>query len=92
MELRDAAGTEGRTELALRRSLARRREMWLTWSTSPSENARRQRLSVSMISGGAVVQQEDPDHIAASDLARACRRRRTFVGPLRDRMRVGHKY
>ena len=51
---------------SLRRSLARRREMWPTWSTtSPSENARRQSLSVSVISGEAVVQQEDPDHTAA---------------------------
>ena len=65
LELTDAVGTEGRTELAMRRSLARRREMWLTWSTSPSENARRQSLSVSVTSGGAVVQQEDPDHTAA---------------------------
>ena len=39
--------------------------MWPTWSTSPSENARRQRLSVSVINGGAVVQQEDRDHTAA---------------------------
>ena len=38
--------------------------MWPTWSTSPSENARRQSLSVSVTSGGAVVQQEDPDHTA----------------------------
>ena len=54
--------------------------MWPTWSTGPSENARRQRLSMSVTSGRVVVQQEDPDHIAASGLARACRRRQTLAG------------
>ena len=62
--------------------------MWPTWSASPSENARRQSLSVSVTRGEAVVQQGDPDHTAPRGLARAWRRRRTGERLLRDRVAI----
>ena len=85
---RHAPRTEGRTKLVVRPSLARRREMWPTWSASPSENARRQSLSVSVTRGEAVVQQGDPDHTAPRGLARAWRRRRTGERLVRDRVAI----